>query len=416
MVHSIPKNMAVMTVSGTPGTGTITLGSAVTGFATFAEAGVANLQVVSYRIQDGDYFEVGQGVYTSSGTTLSRDTVRLAKDGGGADTNKISVTSAATVELVIAAEDHGLQLIDYEEFTSNDTWSKPTGAVLVFVQVVGGGGSGSAGNSNTNSAVRSGGGAGGAGSVRERWFAAAALDSTESVTVGATATGPSGVTTGNGTAGTKGNASDFGGMLIAPGGGAGAGASTASAGGTAGVVISGGNLTISITSGTTVNIGSSSQYPGVGGAGGTASAAGVGFRGGIPEVFGGPGGGGGGGGVNTTDALSDPGAGGDGYSGTASSGIWYATANASTVGSGGAAGTSNASSPVAGTNGADGTSPYFGAGGGGGGASISAAAGAGGAGGTPGGGGGGGGGTRNAIVSGAGGNGARGTVRVWTYG
>ncbi len=103
---SLLFNRVKMTVSGTPGTGTVTLLAAYSNaFCTFAEAGVTNGIVVSYVIEDGLNFEVGIGTYTVAGTTLSRDTVRLSKSGGVAGTSKISATSAAIVYIDAAKED-----------------------------------------------------------------------------------------------------------------------------------------------------------------------------------------------------------------------------------------------------------------------------------------------------------------------
>ena len=68
-------NRARMTTA-TTGAGTITLGSAVSGYQTFAAAGVANTDVVSYAIEDGTAWEVGTGTYTTVGTTLSRTLIQ----------------------------------------------------------------------------------------------------------------------------------------------------------------------------------------------------------------------------------------------------------------------------------------------------------------------------------------------------
>ena len=54
-------NRAKMSTS-TTGTGTITLGSAVAGFQSFADAGVSNGDVVRYVIEEGTNFEIGSGI------------------------------------------------------------------------------------------------------------------------------------------------------------------------------------------------------------------------------------------------------------------------------------------------------------------------------------------------------------------
>jgi hypothetical protein len=59
----------------TTGNGTITLAGAVTGYQSFAVIGNGNNTYYTIAGQTGSEWEVGIGTYTSSGTTLSRDTV-----------------------------------------------------------------------------------------------------------------------------------------------------------------------------------------------------------------------------------------------------------------------------------------------------------------------------------------------------
>ncbi len=61
--------------SSTAGTGTLTLAGASTGFRSFADIGNANTTYYAIVDTTAGTWEVGIGTYTSSGTTLSRDTV-----------------------------------------------------------------------------------------------------------------------------------------------------------------------------------------------------------------------------------------------------------------------------------------------------------------------------------------------------
>jgi hypothetical protein len=98
--------------TATTGTGTVTLGAATsTAYCTAAEAGLANGSTVTYLIEDtftsgvpAD-FEIGTGVYTLSGTTLTRATVLLSKISGTSGTTKLTLSGSAVVSIVASAED-----------------------------------------------------------------------------------------------------------------------------------------------------------------------------------------------------------------------------------------------------------------------------------------------------------------------
>jgi hypothetical protein len=68
--------------STTTGTGTFTLAGAVTGFQSFSAIGNGNTTYYTIVLQGGTEWEVGLGTYTSSGTTLSRDTVLSSSNSG----------------------------------------------------------------------------------------------------------------------------------------------------------------------------------------------------------------------------------------------------------------------------------------------------------------------------------------------
>jgi len=92
-------NRAKMSTS-TTGTGTITLGSALSGYQTFAQAGITNGQTVRYAIEDGTNFEIGSGVFTSSGTTLTRSVTESSNSD-----NAITLSGNAEVFITASAAD-----------------------------------------------------------------------------------------------------------------------------------------------------------------------------------------------------------------------------------------------------------------------------------------------------------------------
>ena len=66
----------------TAGTGTVTLAGAVVGFQSFAAVGNGNVTYYTIAGQGTSEWEVGIGTYTSSGTTLSRDTILSSSNSG----------------------------------------------------------------------------------------------------------------------------------------------------------------------------------------------------------------------------------------------------------------------------------------------------------------------------------------------
>lgn len=97
-LHLDNTAMTVASVAG-GGTGTLTLGSAVSG--ALAIPASADGKTFSVRVTEGTKFETfTAGLYTHSGTTLTRGTIKSSSNGGAAET----FTSAAVVEVAALAD------------------------------------------------------------------------------------------------------------------------------------------------------------------------------------------------------------------------------------------------------------------------------------------------------------------------
>jgi len=109
------------------GTGTITLAGASTGYQSFAVIGNGNTTYYTIAGQGTSEWEVGIGTYTSSGTTLSRDTVLASSNAGSlvtfsAGTKDVFVTQPSEVT-VVSSNNSGTS---GQVLTSNGTGVAPS--------------------------------------------------------------------------------------------------------------------------------------------------------------------------------------------------------------------------------------------------------------------------------------------------
>lgn len=104
MVTLANRVKQAITAVASSGTGTLTLGAASTGYQTLADANVATGSTVRYTIENatGGGWELGSGVYTASGTTLTRTPTESSNSG-----NAITATTDSIVFITAAAADIG---------------------------------------------------------------------------------------------------------------------------------------------------------------------------------------------------------------------------------------------------------------------------------------------------------------------
>lgn len=85
----------VKVATATSGTGTMTLGSAETGY--MGTSQLVDGAAYDYTIEDGNDKEAGRGIYTASGTTLTRAKVYRSVISGSEGTTKLTLSGSATV-------------------------------------------------------------------------------------------------------------------------------------------------------------------------------------------------------------------------------------------------------------------------------------------------------------------------------
>jgi hypothetical protein len=335
----------------------------------------------------------GGSLTFSDGTTMTTKPYGLPV--GGTTGQVLSKINSAdfNVQWSTASGGGGVDVQAFGDASTSGTftWTKPAGAKVVEVYLVGAGAGGGSGARQATTSIRSGGAGGGGGGVVLCRVSAATLGSTETVTIGAKGTGGASVTSDstNGNAGTIGGNSTFS-IFKAYGGNLGAGGNNtgASTGGTAHS-----NITYFIAN---AFMGGAANGNTANGFNANSSAS--------PYLQ--PGGGGGGAGAVASSVINRSGGAGGGFTAT-QNGNNYAIA-------GGSGGTSAGVSATAGTS-ATTNNFQAGTGGGAGFYRTGQAGDTAGAGGWPGGGGGGGGASDNGFASGAGGSGANGFALIITY-
>lgn len=120
----------VKETSTTTGTGTFTLAGAATGFQSFSAIGDGNTTFYTIALVGGSQWEVGIGTYTSSGTTLSRDTILSSSNSGNAvdfsaGTKDVFVTYPS--ERAITGGGGGIGALVVNATTVTDSYTVATG-------------------------------------------------------------------------------------------------------------------------------------------------------------------------------------------------------------------------------------------------------------------------------------------------
>lgn len=207
---SVTNGAGSITIAATGGTGTVTnVGTS---------GSVNGLTLTGGPITSTGTVTLGGGINAS---TISTGTLPVANGGTGVTSAGSSgnvLTSNGTAWVSQAAAGGA----NVQSFTSGGTWTKPSGAQFVYVEVWGAGAGGQGGVGSPSPTPNNGGGTGGGGGgYSSQYFLAPQLGATETVTIGAGGSGGPGSAPfqpANVTNSTNGGASNFGTYVYAYGG------------------------------------------------------------------------------------------------------------------------------------------------------------------------------------------------------
>jgi len=112
-------NMTIASVAGA-GLGAVTVGALVGGYQTFTTAGILDGETISYVLQDGTNWEIGEGIWTASSTSFTRPAPQYSSAGVGVGAI-ITTTGTAFIDALTSDLSPNFMNINKQEVLFNYT-------------------------------------------------------------------------------------------------------------------------------------------------------------------------------------------------------------------------------------------------------------------------------------------------------